>query len=183
MSLRSDVTFVATTIIAAIRQILGETCQILADYLLQVDEVSNPPRGNDRVVERQEASSSEPPLEVLPVKPQKPRDRSLYKPKEHGGYKIAAIGVLQSLLNSTSKLSAPAIHKNYKISSDSTIRTACKTMVADGILATEFSSEARSDVYWILDLEAAEKHLAELKAMAPILPQSDESGEPQPSLD
>jgi hypothetical protein len=201
MSLRSDVKFVATTIVEAIRQILGETCQILADYLLvqkersvavsqeeeaEVVEVSFTPRQRKhaRVSHRRETISSEPPPEVSEpeVKP-RPRDRSLYKPKDHGGYKIAAIGVLQTLLSSNMKLSAPAIHKNYKISSDSTIRTACKTMVEDKILATEFSSEVRSDVYWILDLEAAEKHLAELRATAPVLPQSDESGESQASLD
>jgi hypothetical protein len=187
----------------AIRQILGETCQVLADYLLRVQkepsgaipqeeeeaevvEVSFTPRQRKhaRVNHHRETISSEPLPEVSePEVRSRPRDRSSYKPKDHGSYKIAAIGVLQNLFDSDQKLSAPAIQKRYKNSSDSTIRTACKTMVEDGILATEFSSEARSDVYWILNVDAAQKHLEELKATAPQLPQSDEVVEPQASLD
>lgn len=192
MSLRSDVKFVTTVIARAIRQILGETCQVLADYLLRVQkepsvetpqaEVTPRQRKHVRVVQPQEELSSEPPATLVEVR-SRPRDRSSYKPKDHGSYKIAAIGVLQNLFDSDQKLSAPAIQKRYKNSSDSAIRTACKTMVEDGILATEFSSEARSDVYWILNVDAAQKHLEELKATAPQLPQSDEVVEPQASLD
>lgn len=191
MSLRSDVTFVTTLIVGAIRQILGETFRTLADYLLR-DKVPPPPETikvePTPVHPRQKATPQRvvincaPPPEVL-VKASKPRDRSKYNPKEHGQYKIAAIGILKTLLENGSRLSAPALAKIHTNSTDSTIRTACKTMVKDGILTTEYDENSKSDVYWVVDLNAARVHLAELEASAPVLPPSDESREPQASLD
>lgn len=185
MSLRSDVRFVATVIVGAIRQILGETCQALADYLLQAKldtpveaprEVTTRPK-HVRVVHRRETISPEPPPEVPEpdVKPKRPRDRSLYNPKDHGPYKIASIGILTVLFEELSpKMSVPALAKILITSTDSSIRTACKTMVKDGILSVEYDSGVRSDVYWIRDSSLARSHLTELKESAPMLPQTSE---------
>lgn len=192
MSLRSDVTFVTTLILGAIRQILGETLRTMADYLLKNPQVVPPPeppkvevapvhqRRTHKATPQREPISQESPPEVL-TKPTKPRDRSKYNPKDHGPYKIAAIGILQ-ILSVSGRLSVPALAKGLPNSTDSSIRTACKTMVKDGILATEFSSDARSNVYWIADREATRIHLAELEESAPLLPTSNESGEPETSL-
>jgi hypothetical protein len=193
MSLRSDVWFVTSLIGSAIRQILGETFRHLADYLLREDQSATtatevnvevpktPPRTRHKATTQREVISQEPPPDVE-VKPAKPRDRSKYRPKEHGQYKVAAVGILRTLLSNDVRLSAPELHKINKNSTDSTIRTACKTMVSDGLLATELDTKKNSDVYWVLNREAAQLHLTELEAVAPVLPTSEESGEPQPSL-
>lgn len=205
MSLRSDVMFVTSLIGKALRQILGETFRNLADYLLRegqepetqpeapkvevapapVQSTPSRKKSTPKSKSRIEAAPVETPtIEEAPEKPVKVRDRSTYNPKEHNGYKIAALGVLRVLLSLDpgSKRSAPDFHKLDPISTDSTIRTACKTMVKDGILDTEYDNLARSNVYWVYNLDAAERHLAELEATAPELPTSDEPGEPQTSL-
>jgi hypothetical protein len=199
MSLRSDLWFVTSLIGSTIRQILGESFRTLADYLLRGEPETEPKpisvqvqtpltpvqssvpyrTRSSKAHTRLEVTSKDLPPEVPnePEKPVKVRDRSVYKPKDHNGYKIAAIGVLQTLLSndaSLSRMSAPALHKIHPNSTDSTIRIACKTMVKDGILATEYSDDVRSDVYWVLNREAAQNHLAELEVVAPQLPISDE---------
>lgn len=191
MSLRNDVWFVTSLIGSAIRQILGETFRTLADYLLrEFKEVPppEPPKGEIAPVRqkrshksKREAIDQEPPPEVV-VKAPKPRDRSKYNPKDHGPYKISAIGILKTLLGRESGLSVPALAKIHTTSTDSSIRTACKTMVEDGILATEYSGKVNSNIYWIKDQNAAQTHLAELEASAPTLPTSEESREPEASL-
>jgi hypothetical protein len=193
MSLRSDVWFVTTLIGSAIRQILGETFRQLADYLLhedqsdtpttevKVDLPKTPPRTRHKAAPQREVISQEPPPDV-DFKPAKPRDRSKYKPKEHGQYKVAAIGILRTLLSNDVRLSAPELHKIDNNSTDSTIRTACKTMVSDGLLATELDTKKNSDVYWVFNREAAQLHLTELEAVAPVLPTLEESGESETGL-
>lgn len=193
MSLRSDVTFVTTLILGAIRQVLGETFRTLADYLLKKSTVvppSEPPqvevapvrqRRTQKAAPHREPISQDPPPEVV-VKATKPRDRSRYNPKDHGPYKIAAIGILKILLGSETRLSVPALARVHTTSTDSSIRTACKAMVKDGILATEYDSNVKSDVYWVDDEKAATAHLAELEAVAPSLPPSNEPGESETSL-
>ena len=198
MSLRSDVWFVTTLIGKSLRQILGETLRTLADYLLHEEKVvttpepikvqkeTSPtpirtprPKGPYKPRARLEVIGNDPPPEVSegPEKPARVRDRSGYNPKDHNGYKIAAVGVLRTLLDNDTKFSAPALHKVHQNISDSTIRTACKTMVDDGLLATELDKGINSAVYWILDREGAHKHLMELEAVAPKLPTSNEAGE------
>jgi len=193
MSLRSDVWFVTSLIGSAIRQILGETFRTLADYLLKEHQVVPPPepikveatpvrqRRTTKTAPQREVISQEPPPEVV-VKATKPRDRSKYNPKDHGPYKIAAIGILKTLLENEVRLSVPNLAKIHTTSTDSSIRTACKTMVRDLILATEYDDEVKSDVYWVDDPKAARDHLAELEAVAPALPPSNEPGEPEASL-
>lgn len=199
MSLKSDISFIARTLGGAIRQILGETFRILADTLLyRKQEPPAPPdppvrvetpavhsRKAVRASSRQIFSHNPPPEVEQPEKPVKIRDRSSYNPKNHNGYKIAAIGTLRTLLSNDvrlSRLSAPALHKINQDSTDSTIRTACKTMVKDGILATEYDNDVRSDVYWILNRELAVGHLTELESVTPKLPTSEEGGESESSL-
>lgn len=194
MSLRNDVTYVTTLILGAIRQILGETLRTVADYLLKESSTVVPPpetpkvevsparqRRSSKAAPHREPISQDPPPEVA-VKPPKPRDRSNYNPKEHGPYKIAAIGILGTLLENESRLAVPALARILTSSTDSSIRTACKTMVKDGLLATAYDEVVRSAVYWVEDQSAARSHLAELEASAPTLPQSNESGESETSL-
>jgi hypothetical protein len=201
MSLRNDIWFVTRVFGKALRQILGETLRTLADYLLHEEEIiptpepiniqpepSTPvrtpaPRTKVKSRARTEVISNSPP-EVIPdlEKPAKTRDRSRYNPKDHNGYKIAAIAVLKTLLCTEDRLSVPALHKLYRDITDSTIRTACKTMVEDGILTTELDSKVNASVFWILNHDAARKHLAELEAVAPVLPTSNELGESETSL-
>lgn len=204
MSLRSDVWFVTTLIGSTIRQILGEAFRHLADYLLHEDPKTESEPIKDQVqpaptpVQRPSTPRMKVPkartrLEVIhndplpevseePEKPARVRDRSTYNPKEHNGYKIAAGCVLRTLIANEARMSAPALHKIHPNSTDSTIRTACKTMAKDGILATEYDGSVRSDVYWVFNREMAREHLAELEASAPSLPTSNEPGESETSL-
>ena len=193
MSLKSDVWFMTSLIGKLLRQILGETLRTLADYLLREEPIPEPvkaqpapnrKKGSPKSRARLEVINNDPPPEVIgePEKPAKVRDRSNYNPKDHNGYKIAAIGVLRILLNNGTKFSAPALHKIHQNISDSTIRSACKIMVEDGLLDTELDKGINSAVYWILNHEAAHKHLMELEAVAPSLPTSNEPGEPEASL-
>ena len=201
MSLRNDVKFVTSLIGRALRQILGETFRNLADYLLhegnsievqpEVSKVKVAPAPVQTTPRKKNSPKSQSRIEVTPIETNpesspggdlsetlvKVRDRSTYNPKDHNGYKIAAIGILRTLLNTGSRFSAPALHKIHQNVSDSTIRTACKTMVTDGLLATELDKGLNSAVYWILDHEAARLHLMDLEATTPALPVSNERGE------
>jgi len=204
-SLRSDIRFIAKTLGGAIRQILGETFRIIADTLLYRKQVpmEAPPAPVSPPVKKVETSttrprkskatprqavSHEPPPEVveLPEKPPKVRNRSGYLAKEHGSYKIAATGILKVLIfgqDQGQRLSVPELHKLLnKTSTDSTIRTACKTMVEDQIFDTVHEEGARAAVYWIKDEVAARNHLVYLESVTPKLPTSEEGGEPEPSL-
>lgn len=201
MSLRNDIKFVAMTLGGAIRQILGEAFRQLADYLLGKEEphpsevqeatpvkVETPSVRTRRSVNtsRKQVISRHPPPDVVqPDKPIKVRDRSGYLAKEHGSYKIAAIAILKVFLNQEAgkRLSVPELYKLLNnTSTDSTIRTACKTMVEDQIFDTVHEDGARSAVYWVKDIDAASNHLANLEAVAPKLPVSNEGGEPETSL-
>jgi hypothetical protein len=198
MSLRSDISFIARTLGEAIRQILGETFRVLADTLLQkqepvVDPQAPPiapirvetPHTRTRKAIRAVASNPEPLPDSDPIeKPIRIRDRSMYVPKDHGSFKISAIAILKVFLQGEGqRLSVPELHKILEeTSSESTIRTSCKTMVEDHILGTIREEGARSAMYWVIDEKAARQYLAQLEAVAPKLPTSDESGEPQASL-
>jgi len=197
MSLRSDISFIARTLGGAIRQILGEAFRIVADTLLyrKQEPTEAPPAPPVRVeapvarsrrsvtVARRQVISHEPPPEV--TKPQKVRDRSNYNPRDHGQFKVAAIGILQTLMDGGNvPMSVPALDKVLPNSTDSMIRTACKTMVEDKVLAGKFEDSVRSVVYWVEDnLELVTSYLTQLRENAPELPTSNEGGEPQPSLD
>jgi hypothetical protein len=64
--------------------------------------------------------------------------------------------------------------KNTKTeSTETTIRTACKTLVEDGIFDRVLDEHVNSVVYWVRDLDAARKLLAELEANPPYLPTED----------
>ena len=205
-SLRSDVRFIAKTLGKAIRQILGETFRIIADTLLyrKQEPIEAPPSPapvappvnveksttssrKSKAPQRQTLSHEPPPVLVeLPEKPPKVRNRSGYLAKEHGSYKVAAIGILRVFLHdqeANHRLSVPELHKLLnKTSTDSTIRTACKTMVEDQIFDTVHEEGARSAVYWVKNVDAACNHLTYLESVTPILPTSEESGEPETSL-
>lgn len=204
-SLRSDVRFIAKTLGRAIRQILGETFRQLSDYLLyrkqepvEATPAPSPVATPAPVRVKAKASSKshlkvsqkqpariDPPSEVdEPEKPPKVRNRSGYLAKEHGSYKVAAIGILRVFLQEAGqRLSVPELHKLLnKTSTDSTIRTACKTMVEDQIFDTVHEDGARSAVYWVKNVDAACNHLTYLESVTPTLPTSEESGEPETSL-
>jgi hypothetical protein len=207
-SLRSDISFIARTLGSAIRRILGETFRIIADTLLYQKQepmeappapVATPaptpapvrvkPKGHSikSVKASPKVTSIDPPLEVdEPVKPPKVRNRSGYLAKEHGAYKIAAIAILKVFLYNQEvgpRLSVPELYKILdNTSTDSTIRTACKTMVEDQIFDTIHEDGARSAVYWVKDEVAARDHLAYLESVTPKLPTSEEGGEPEASL-
>jgi hypothetical protein len=209
-SLRSDISFIARTLGSAIRRILGETFRIIADTLLYQKQepmeappapVATPtqaptqafvrvkPKRNSikSVKAAQKVTSIDPPPEVdEPVKPPKVRNRSGYLAKEHGAYKIAAIAILKVFLYNQEagpRLSVPELYKILdNTSTDSTIRTACKTMVEDQIFDTIHEDGARSAVYWVKDEVAARNHLAYLESVTPKLPTSEEGGEPEASL-
>jgi hypothetical protein len=195
MSLRSDARFVATVIVGAIRQILGETFRTLAEYLLKETQDNEPTEVHVEVPQASQRSRSKTPTQREPIsreptpdmepKPVKPRDRTKYNPKEHGQFKVAAVNVLELLLKEqyNYRTSVPALAKILvDTCSDSTIRSACNTMVKDDILDVVFDAEAKSKVYWVKDFESAREYLASIRTVAPILPTLEESGEPQPSL-
>jgi hypothetical protein len=182
MSLRNDIKYVLTTLGEAFRQILGTTFRTLADYLLQ--DSKDGPRAPEEPKPPTSVASQDLPEVELEAKPSKPRDRSKYNPKEHGQYKIAAIGVLKTLLSMPPgfRASAPALAKMLPNSTDSTIRTACKTMVTDGLFETTFDDSIRSCVYWVYNVKAATLYLSELESTTPALPVSDEARESETSL-
>jgi hypothetical protein len=186
MSLRNDIKFV----VSLICQSLGDIFRQLADYFSLPEDAPTPPREAPPPVRprpsiriRKQSISRKPPPEVLGsdsdvvmgVRPPKVRDRSRYNAKEHGQYKISALGILKVLLADESRrASAPEIAKelmNTKLeSTESTIRSACKIMVSDGIL--DGVQDLKYFVYWIKDSAAARQYLAELEANAPTLPES-----------
>jgi len=195
MSLRSNVKFVVSLIGGAIRQSLGDIFRQLADYFQSLPEDPPvPPKEEQPPVRlrppakiRRQAISRKPPPEVLGlandvvegVKPPKIRDRSGYNPKDHNQFKVAALGILRALLSDESNrpASAPALTRELKNtkteSTETTIRTACKTLVDDGIFDRVLDEQINSVVYWVKDFDAAHKLLAELEANPPYLPTED----------
>jgi hypothetical protein len=192
MSLKSDVKFVVSLIGGAIRQSLGDIFRQLADYFQSLPEDPPvPPKEEPLPVRprtparaRRQAISRKPPPEVLGsiqdvvTKQAKVRDRSGYNPKDHNQFKVAALGILRVLLSEPNRRSsAPALAKELKgtktESTETTIRTACKTLVEDGIFDRVLDNQVNSVVYWVRDSAAARKLLDELEANPPYLPTED----------
>lgn len=186
MSLRSDIKFVVRLICHSI----GDLFLQLADYFQNPPESSPvPPREepppvlqNPPTRVRRQTISRRPPSEVISsiadieVRPPKVRDRSGYNPKDHNQFKVAAIGILRTLLDDglTRPASAPALTKGLEgsrnESTESTIRSTCKILVKDEVLQSTYEDSCHSHIYWVSNKENARKYLAELEANAPYLP-------------
>ena len=192
MSLRNDIKFVVSLIGGAIRQSLGDIFRQLADYFqnppedtpIPPREAAPPVRQRQPTKVRRQTISRQPPPDVLGLtqdvvsKPPKVRDRSGYNPKDHNQFKVAALGILRILLSEPNRRSsAPALAKELRgtktESTESTIRTACKTLVEDGVFDKVLDGQLNSVVYWIRDSEAARQLLDKLEANPPYLPTED----------